>query len=150
VGDYTEPLARAVASWQASYEENDLFFADAGSQLQVWDLRRDAREPLTVLTGLQRHLYLACDACRTVDELTRLAAEATSPAASHEAVEAALAPLIERGLMVRDGNAFLSLAIPLGDYSPSETVLERFYRLVDTIGATTNEVIVLEPLRADA
>jgi ribosomal peptide maturation radical SAM protein 1 len=150
VGDYTEPLARAVASWQASCEENDLFFADAAAQLQVWDLRRNARAPLTVLTGLQRHLYLACDACRTVDDLTRLAAEATSSAASQEAVEGALAPLIERGLMVRDGNTFLSLAIPLGEYSPSEMVLKRFDRLVDAIGTMTNEVVVLEALRADA
>jgi hypothetical protein len=101
------------------------------------------------LTGLQRHLYLACDGCRTLDELTRLAADATSFAA-HEAVEGALASLIARGLMVRDGNAFLSLAIPLGDYSPSEAVLEKFYRLVEQLGATTGEVVVLEPLRAHA
>jgi hypothetical protein len=96
------------------------------------------------LTGLARHLYLACDACHTLDELTRMAAEATASPASRETVEEALAPLVERGLMVRDGNAFLSLAIPLGEYSPSEAVLERFYRLVEQLGATTKEVIVLQ------
>ena len=141
---YTEPLARAVADWQSSYGENDLFFADLGSQVLVWDLRRDAREPLTVLTGLQRALYLACDACRSLDDLTHLAPETTSSPASHDTVEGALAPLIERGLLVRDGNAFLSLAIPLGDYSPSEAVLDRFHRLIDTIGAATSEGIVLQ------
>jgi hypothetical protein len=94
------------------------------------------------LTGLARHLYLACDACHTLDELTRLATDATSSPVSHEAVELALAPLIEQGLMVRDGNAVLSLAIPLGDYSPSEAVLERFDRLVDTLGAANGVVVI--------
>jgi ribosomal peptide maturation radical SAM protein 1 len=143
VDPYAEPLAIAVAAWQSSSEENDLFFADLGSQLLVWDLRRGAREPLTVVTGLQRQLYLACDACRTRDELARLAAEAGAGPASPEAVEDALAPLVDRGLMVRDGDSFLSLAIPLGDYSPSEAILERFYRLVDTIATTTGDVVVL-------
>ena len=150
VVSYTEPLALEVAAWQNGYAESDLFFADVGSQLQIWDLRRDAREPLTVLTGLERQLYLACDACHTLDELTRLAADASASPVSHQTVETALAPLLDRGLLVRDGNSFLSLAIPLGDYSPSEAVLDRFYRLVDTIKATTNELVVLEPLRADA
>ena len=143
VGKYTEPLALEVAAWQSSYEDNDLFFADVGSQLLIWDLRRDAREPLTVLTGLQRQLYLACDACRTLDDLTQVAADATSTASRKEAIEDVLAPLVDWGLMVRDGNSFLSLAIPLGEYSPSETILERFYRLVDTVGTTTNGITVL-------
>ena len=147
VAGYTEPLARAVAEWQGSYGENDLFFADLGSQLLVWDLRRNAGEALTVLTGLQRALYLACDACRTLDDLTHLAAEVTSSPALHETVEEALTPLIDRGLVVRDGNVFLSLAIPLGDYSPSEAVLDRFYRLIDTMGAATDDVVVLQELR---
>ena len=144
VVEYTEPLAIEVAAWQNGYGESDLFFADVGSQLLVWDLRRGAGEPLTVLTGLERQLYLACDACRSLDELTHLAAEATASHASREAVEVLLAPLVERGLLVRDGNTFLSLAIPLGDYSPSEAVLDRFHQLVDTMGTTTNDVVVLE------
>jgi ribosomal peptide maturation radical SAM protein 1 len=144
VGSYTEALAAEVAAWQRSYEENDLFFADLGSQLLVWDLRRNAHEPLTVLTGLQRQMYLACDACRTLDDLTRLAAEVTGSPATSETVEEALAPLLDRGLMIRDGNSLLSLAIPLGDYSPSEAILERFYALVDAMGTTTNEIVVLQ------
>lgn len=144
VGEYTEPLALEVAAWQSSYEDNDLFFADVGSQLLVWDLRRGAREPLTVLAGLPRQLYLACDACRTLDDLAQLAADATASTASREAIEDVLAPLVGRGLMVRDGDSFLSLAVPLGEYSPSEAILERFYRLVDTVGTTTNGITVLQ------
>ena len=143
VGRYTERLATEVSAWQRSYEENDLFSADLGSQLLVWDLRQAAREPLTVLTGLQRALYVACDACRTRDELTRLAAESMAGPVSSTLVDDTLAPLIDRGLMVRDGETFLSLAVPLGDYSPSDAILERFHELVDTIGTTTGKVIVV-------
>lgn len=143
VGDYTEALAREISAWQRSYEENDLFFADVESQLLVWDLRRGALEPLTVLSGLQRQLYLACDACRSGDDLAHLAAEMSGAPPSAGIVEQALAPLLDRGLMVRDGNTFLSLAIPLGEYSPSEAVLERFDALVEAIGTATGELVVL-------
>ena len=150
VGSYTEPLATEVAAWQKGYEENDLFFADVGTQLLVWDLRSSAREPLTVLTGVQRTLYLACDSVRTLDDLTRPAFGAGGAHMASTTVEAALAPLVESGLMVRDGDSYLSLAIPLGDYSPSEAILERFDALVETIGAKSGSVIVLSDRKAAA
>ncbi len=140
---YTGSLAMEVADWQRGCEESDLFSADVGSQLLVWDLRPGAREPLTVLTGLQRTLYAACDACRTRDELTRIACDGASSLVSHETVDDALRPLVDSGLMIRDGDTFLSLAIPLGEYSPSDAILERFHELVDTIGTTTGKVIVV-------
>ena len=95
-------------------------------------------------SGLRYRLETALSGGATLDDLTQLAAEATASTASREkAIEDGLAPLVDRGLMVRDGNSFLSLAIPLGEYSPSEAILERFYRLVDTIGTTTNGITVL-------
>jgi ribosomal peptide maturation radical SAM protein 1 len=143
VGAYTDRLALEVQTWQRNYEESDLFFADVDSRLLVWDFRRGAAEPLTVLRGLQRELYLACDGVRTRDELTRAAGSLAGCAATADIVEHALAPLLERGLMVRDGNSFLSLAIPLGEYSPSEVVLDRFDELVEKIGVASGEVVLL-------
>ena len=45
-----------------------------------------------------------------------------------------------RRLIVRDGDTFLALAIPLGEYTPSDAIVERFHQLVDTIGTTTGNV----------
>jgi len=72
--------------------------------------------------------------------LPRLAAAATS-----EAIDTALADLVDRGLMVRDADVFLSLAVPLGEYSPSEAILDRFYQLVDTLGS---DLVVLSQQQA--
>jgi hypothetical protein len=149
VDRYAEPLAIEVAAWQKSYDTSDLFFADLGAQLQVWDLRPGAPQPLTVLTGVQRQLYLACDACRPRDELSRLAAASSQGPISRSLVDETLAPLVSRGLMVSDGESFLSLAIPLGDYSPSDTIADRFDRLVNEIAATSSEIVLLATDRTD-
>jgi len=80
-----------------------------GEELRIWDLRPVAVETLTVLTGLERDLYLACDGVRG---LGRLSGET---GAAKEEIEERLAPLLERGLMVRQGDLLLSLAISAAD-----------------------------------
>lgn len=143
VAAYTERLASEVEAWQKGYEQSDLFFADVEGRLLVWDLRLGVREPLTVLTGLPRQLYLACDGVRTIDELARIAGDAAGCPASADVVDHALAPLLESGLMVRDGRSFLSLAVPLGEYSPSDVVLDRFYSVVESMGTSGDELVVV-------
>ena len=46
-------------------------------------------------------------------------------------VEALLQPLLADGLMVREGYSYLSLAVPVGEYSPSDTARQRFLALLD-------------------
>jgi hypothetical protein len=45
--------------------------------------------------------------------------------------------------MVRDGRSFLSLAVALGEYSPSDAILDRFYQLMEKVGTTTGSIVVL-------
>ncbi len=57
-------------------------------------------------------------------------------------VEALLEPMLKRRLMVRENNSYLSLAIPLGRYSPSTSVIKRFYEVACSLGESSeNEVI---------
>jgi hypothetical protein len=49
--------------------------------------------------------------------------------------------------MVSRKSRYLSLAIPLGDYEPSEKVSERFFETARALGRTTREGIVI-PLQA--
>lgn len=106
VESYTAPLVKEIERWQAAHRDSELVCADRGGELWIWDLRPAAAEALTVLTGLERDLYLACDGVRG---LRRLAEETAAPA---DEIEERLAPLLERGLMVRQGDRVLSLAIP--------------------------------------
>lgn len=116
VGGYVADLRRAILEWRAVYEQSGLFAEDRGNRLWIWDLRPIAARPLTVLEGLARAVYLACDEVRGVASLARLA--------SPEAVEEVLGPLDEAGLILRDGDSVLSLAVlrsPDAAAGPGET-----------------------------
>ena len=63
-------------------------------------------------------------------------------------IEALLEPLMKDGLMIREGNAFLALTIPIGEYSPSSSVMERFLTMVETMGTPTEGGIVI-PLSSE-
>lgn len=105
VDSYTAPLAREIERWREVHGESSLTLVDRGAELWIWDLRPAAAQALTVLSGLERDLYLACDGIRG---LRRLAGETEIPIAE---IEERLQPLLDRGLMLRRGDLLLSLAV---------------------------------------
>jgi hypothetical protein len=139
VAAYVRPLVRAVQAWRKQERTSGLFAVDVGGSLWIWDLRPAAREPLAVLEGEARRLYLACDA----------AAERRALAAAHEltpdAVDERLGPLVEGGLMLRDGGRYLALAITLGDYAPSPAVAARFKEAALALGRPRHGAVVVPP-----
>jgi ribosomal peptide maturation radical SAM protein 1 len=108
VESYTAPVAREVERWREAHPESALVLEDRRRELRIWDLRPAAAETLTVLAGLERDLYLACDGVRGLRRLSEVSG------AAPEEVERRLAPLLERGLMIRQGDLLLSLAIAAG------------------------------------
>ena len=105
-------LADRVDEWKRSSPKALLWWTDDGRRLTISDSRPgfDA-EQFTVLDGEHRLLYLACDAVRPA---TALAAELAAGggrslgvADVHELAE----PLVEQGFMLRDGDAYLGLAL---------------------------------------
>lgn len=129
VSRYVPPLLGALQEWTSSYEKSGLFSADRGEQLVIWDLRPGFEGGPTVLSGLERALYLACDGIADARSLS-----ASLPGAP---VEALLEPLVERGLMLRQETKYLSLAVPLGAYSPARPALRRFFAHVRELGLPT-------------
>jgi len=109
---YTAPLLQAIDDWRRVHRDSDLFHVDRGGELMIWDLRPVASEALTVLTALDRSLYLACDGIRNVKSLAADSARAT------EEVERRLEPVIDRGLMLREGDRVLSLAVAGREQAP--------------------------------
>lgn len=143
VVNYTQCVSEKIASWQKAYETSDLFLVDKGTCLLIWDLRPVASNPLTTLTGLQRVLYIACDSACTVHRLQQLVSEHFGEVFVRQDIEDLLQPVVERGLMFKEGNTYLSLAIPLGDYSPRKSVLERFHEVMKTLGQSTGGEVII-------
>lgn len=128
VAEYVRPLVRAVKAWRRQQGKSGLLAVDVGGRLWVWDLRPAARQPLEVLEGEDRALYLACDGAA---ERRALAAAHGMPA---DAVDERLGLLVERGLALREGGRYLALAIKLGEYAPPAEVLARFRETALAVG----------------
>jgi ribosomal peptide maturation radical SAM protein 1 len=114
VAAYTNALVERISEWQETYETSELFYSDNGTRLLLWDFRPIALRNLTILEGLQRELYLACDKVSSVAQLARAYGDSDG---SSQAVEDALGPLLKKGLMIRDGERVLSLAVRLTEAS---------------------------------
>ena len=138
---YTAPLAKQIGVWENAYDSSDLFSVDVGSDLLIWDLRPHAIQHVTVLNGLRKTLYVSCDRVCTRIELQKLINPNESP--SRQDVEELLQPLLDQGLMLKDGNLYLSLAIPLGEYSPSASVLRKFNHLLTRLGKETHAGVII-------
>jgi len=124
VGSHVRPLLKEVKKWKEVDGAAELFFVDTGDVLQVWDERSPGRGQLTALSGLARSVYLACDSIQSETSLTRLAQE--WPRGSRALIREQLDELVERGLVIRDGAKYLSLAVPVGEYRPRPDAFGRF------------------------
>jgi ribosomal peptide maturation radical SAM protein 1 len=152
VASYVAPLVKALRAWKRHHESADLFSVTVGPHLLLWDLRPGARARLVPLSGIDRALYEACDVAHEVKALVEIAAHAANgDAASWDvaAVERRLQPLVDRGIMIRHGSRVLSLALPLGEYTPSGKSLDRFLELVRGCGLESNGEIIV-PLSESA
>jgi hypothetical protein len=128
VEDYVAPVLRELCSWTKVHESSDLFYFDDGTKLLIWDQRPISSEFLIELEGLQRILYITCDRIRNTPHLQKTVGKLNGGECSKEDIEKILRPLVERKLMIREGNSYLSLAIPLGTYSPSKEIFDRFQK----------------------
>lgn len=135
--DYGAALHYEVYGWRMQHAESALFSVDSGDHLMIWDLRRAARQFLTVLSGIERRLYLACDAIAYIRQL------AAALHCSESDVDAIAATFIDRGLMLRDGERLLALAIPMGEYAPDPRIVDRFQRTARAVGQASRDRILI-------
>ena len=127
---YTQPLFRDVKRWRREYERSGLLAVDLESHLLLWDLRTGAAQPLTVLSGAARAVYLFCDQVRP---RRRIEAFAGLPPAD---LDDTLRFLTERQLMIASGESFLSLGVRPGVYSPPLAVLQKLKEVVVDLDLT--------------
>ncbi len=143
VESYTTEIIGHVQHWQQSHASSELFSTDLGTVLLLCDLRPATGESLVALSGLQRLLYGLCDSVKALSTLEKEASDALGRPVSGAEILEQLEPLLERGLLVSEGHSYLSLAIPLGEYSPGPDALKRFQQLMATSGMRTADARAL-------
>ncbi|WP_283137725.1 RiPP maturation radical SAM C-methyltransferase [Rhizohabitans arisaemae] len=136
---YTEALGQAVEEWFRVHDSSVFVMMDRPPYLLLWDTRPCAGAPLTVLDGLARTLYLACDRFTGSPALTA-AARAEHPGVTDDDVAAALALLAEHGLIYRDRGLHLALATDLAVYQPNHAALTALIDCVRGVSASEEEV----------
>jgi ribosomal peptide maturation radical SAM protein 1 len=134
VDRYTRSLARELEKWRRAKDRSDLVAVDAGEHMLILDLRPKSRAPFTLLKGLVRLLYAECDSVRDLSQLLRASAGWGLPAVTPDAIQQALVPVIERGLLLQDGTRYLALAIPLGEYVTPAATNRLFAAIVRRVG----------------
>ncbi|NOX63331.1 MAG: RiPP maturation radical SAM protein 1 [Chloroflexi bacterium] len=126
VDAYTAPFAQALEEWQEDYVNCDLFSVDKGDVLIVCDLRLRSQQPLIYLRGVAKEVYQACDKIHSIRQLYKIGQYEPGQ------IEPILEGLVSLGLMLEENGKYLSLAIPLGVYSLSKPILQRFREILSS------------------
>jgi ribosomal peptide maturation radical SAM protein 1 len=141
---YTRPLSEKIEFWQKAYEESDLFFIEREKYLLIWDLRKGSRNHLVVLEGLQKNLYIACDSISSTGKLKIVAECYFNKQISDSEIETSLDSLVNSGLMVKEDNNYLSLAIPLANYSPKKAILEKLQAIIESFENKDEDKVIID------
>ncbi len=126
-------LAENVRMWRTCHSKSELYVIHRGEEILIWDFRPNAPTLLTRLSGLEKELYLACDAIQAVDYLMSIATKYRGYT-SREETSTLLQGFIDRGLMLREGNSYLSLAVWLDSNNPRSANLEAMYAVLQASG----------------
>ena len=149
VEEYTKPFLDEISSWIKVYDISELFSVDEGNRLLIWDQRPIATEFLTILSGLQRILYTACDGIQSGSRLQRVVEEYTGRKSSIDEVQQLLKPILDCYLMIKEGNKYLSLAIPVGTYLPEKVAFEKFQRYIHNMKEITQRETLMANIKIE-
>lgn len=112
-GRYIGPLKEAVRDWKAREARAFLLGLPWRDGMVLWDGRDDASRPHRLLDAAGRALYEFCDQIRGRADIVRHAGETLGWA--EPAVLARLAEWEEAGLVLREDDRFLALAVLLDE-----------------------------------
>jgi ribosomal peptide maturation radical SAM protein 1 len=107
---YVRDLSNAIKGWRQSYQHSDLFFMEKGPKLLIWDMRAIARERLVILDDYFKLAYLACDEVMTPNQIIDSCRKNSQAFSSAGRLVEILDSLVDRSLMIKAGNQYLSLA----------------------------------------
>ena len=111
VAGYVRPLSEEVLRWQHCHETSELLQIEKGDRLLLWDSRPVSKSRLTVLEGKEKFLYLACDQVFTLKQISDLWSKSSGWASETDEVRRTLDGFVEAGLMLRQNDSYLALAV---------------------------------------
>ncbi|HYF90951.1 MAG TPA: RiPP maturation radical SAM C-methyltransferase [Symbiobacteriaceae bacterium] len=131
---YTESLRDALLKWQQDYMKGaDLFSMEVEGTdgLVVFDFRSAGEQHMIRLSPVQRSLYEFCDSVRSRQSLLVRLQETEGPAADLRELDSLLMPLLEDRILLCIDDHYLSLAIPVGTYTPRLAALKQMVELAE-------------------
>jgi ribosomal peptide maturation radical SAM protein 1 len=138
---YTRQLLTNYTTWRKIHSGSECVYLDRGERLQIWRLIPGSETVYRELSGLQRTLYLACDEVRSLTALMEIAQSADQHVTCSTQLLNALQPLIDDLLLLNVGERFLSLAVSLSRYRPSNAVMERLQLSEHIIGSSASDAV---------
>jgi ribosomal peptide maturation radical SAM protein 1 len=124
-----ESVKNEIYRWIDNCQEVDLFFIDRQEALVVYDLRGLRKEHFFILPGKERFIYLFCDGIKPFSKIKAEFQQQFNYENDPE-IQSILDSLIEKNLMIRENNSYLSLALPLGTYSPGKKIIGKLAALL--------------------
>jgi ribosomal peptide maturation radical SAM protein 1 len=139
---YVAPLLKSIRTWQRSHKTSELALARAGKQAVMIDLRRKARRPFKVLDPMDRAICEACDGITDARRIASALQEKGIPIES-AALLRRLAALVDDAYLLRDGERYIGLAVPLGDYELPAHSVGRLVSAAQRLGRRTKGRITI-------
>jgi ribosomal peptide maturation radical SAM protein 1 len=134
---YTAPLVEMIRYWQANYCPGALTSVSDGQSLVIHDRRPDAKQAILKLAGMETAAYGYCDKAHGLQAIHRHLSE-LGYAVNTNALRQRLESWVEDGLMLCDGDWFLSLAVRAddvaGQLSDSEMIRQALAGAIAELG----------------
>lgn len=128
---YTQALIQEIDAWQKQHNQSEFFSVDLGEHLVLVDFRPIRIENhMFVLTGLEKDLFQLCDNIHSYKTILEHLERNQVPHTKKE-VKDILNRFVKQKLMLTESETYLSVAIPLGNYTPKKQGLERLMEISD-------------------
>ncbi|MGH1372191.1 MAG: RiPP maturation radical SAM C-methyltransferase [Cellvibrionaceae bacterium] len=112
IENYADQVKEVIDQWRDGFMDSALFHVDTEEVLCVVDCRGD-RDHVIRLTGQQRQIYELCDQIRNAVFLAKTLNLQGSDDSKREQIGELTLSMIEQGILVRDGDRYLSLSVSL-------------------------------------
>lgn len=132
VAEYTKCIPTSVDEWKQIHFKSDLYIVPYGSDILLWDLRPIAETMITRLGGLEKDLYLACDAVQGITELAKVSELHLGPIVKDQ-IKMLMMSFVDLKMMLNEGDSFLSLAVLLHQDSPKMVEFQDILRILEML-----------------